>query len=228
MSADSWGQYLSDLLPGLLVSVELTAGALLLGFPLGIILAVGLLQQRLVLRLPALAVVEAGRGFPVLVILYLLYFGLPQIDITLTAKTAAIVGLAISFGAYTSDVFRAGLLAVPVGQTEAGLALGLSRSTLFMRVLLPQAVKIVIPPLLGWSIVYFQASSLAYALAVPELMSRAYVLATANFQYLYMIGLAAVLYGAISIPLSLISERMSVRTARAATNTKQLNPALTQ
>lgn len=224
MNGDTWLNLIIDLLPGLLTTLELTAGTLAIGIPTGILLSLGMRQRNRLLSGPALLLVELGRGFPVLVILYLLYFGLPQIDLTLTAFLSSVVGLGISFGAYTSEVFRAGLNAIPAGQIEAGQALGLSRSTILVRVQLPQAIKIVIPPLLGWTIIYFQASSLAYALSVPELTSRAYILATSNFEYLNMLGLAALLYAAICIPISLLSEHLSVRTTRG-TPAKNLDPA---
>lgn len=218
-----WGT-VQDLLPGLWISVRLTAGLLVVGVPVGMLLAVGCMQPRRLLAWPALVAVEVGRGFPALVVLYLLYFGLPQLELTLTAFVSTVVGLGLSFGAYTSEVFRAGLQAIPQGQREAGQALGLSRSTLFFRVLLPQALKIVIPPLLGWAIVFFQATSLAYTLSVPELMSRAYTLAASNFEYLNMLALAALLYAAISVPLSLFSEHLSRRTSKSATSNESLHP----
>lgn len=216
MSIGVGGALVAQLLSGLSVSLQLTGLFLLIGLPLGLSLGMGLLQKRKVIQWPVLVVVEAGRGFPVLVILYLLYFGLPQIGMTPTAFIAAAVGLAISFGAYTSEVFRAGIAAVPPSQREAGLALGLSRFTLLRKVILPQAIRIVIPPLLGWTIVYFQASALAYAISVPELMSQAYTIATASFRYLDMLLLAAALYAAISIPASLLAERWSNRRGRSA------------
>lgn len=214
MTTDSWPNLLADLLPGLVISLQLAAAMLAIGLPLGLLMALGLSEKRKILSLPTLAIVEIGRGIPALVLLYMIYFGLPQVGMSLDAFLSAAVGLAISFASYTSEVFRAGLAAVPNGQQEAGHALGLPRATIFLRVLLPQALKVIVPPLLGWSIIYFQATSLAFALAVPELMSRTYVLATTNFQYLYMFALAAVLYATISIPLSLLSEHMSRRGSK--------------
>lgn len=218
MNTDNWSDLLADLLPGLALSLQLTAAMLAMGLPLGLLMAVALSQKRKYISVPALALVEIGRGIPALVLLYMIYFGLPQTGISLDAFLSAGVGLAISFASYTSEVFRAGLAAVPHGQQEAGHALGLPRTVTFLRVLLPQALKIVVPPLLGWAIIYFQATSLAFALAVPELMSRAYVLATTNFQYLNMLALAAALYAIISIPLSLLSEHMNRRGSRTATS----------
>ena len=208
---DSWGAWFLDLLPGLVVSLELTAMFLLLGLPYGLLLAVGGLQKSGLVRWPSLVVMELGRGVPALVLIYLVYFGLPQADLTLEAFLSASIALAISFGSYISEVFRSGFTTLPQGQLDAAAALGLPRSTTFRRVVLPQALKIVFPPLLGWTIVYFQATSLAFAIAVPELLSRAYTLATINFEYLSLLAAAGIMYAAICIPASLVVEHLGRR-----------------
>ncbi|MCA4134810.1 amino acid ABC transporter permease [Arthrobacter sp. M4] len=217
MTNDNWTKLFLDLLPGLGVSLQLTAGLLAIGLPLGLLLAVGISSKDKIVRYPAVAVVEVGRGVPALVLLYLVYFGLPQTGITLDAMPAAMIGLGVSFAAYTSEVFRAGIQSVPQGQTEAGKALGMSGGVIFGKVVMPQALKIVVPPLLGWAVIYFQATSLAFALAVPELLSRAYVLATTNFQYLNMLSLAAMLYAGVAIPLTVLAEHSSRRDAKSRT-----------
>lgn len=211
MKSDDWGTWLHDLLPGLYVSVKLTAALLAIGLPIALLLAIGLGSRNKGTRLLAMIVVEAGRGVPALVLLYLVYFGLPQLHMTLTAFVSAAIALGVSFAAYSSEVIRAGIAAVPLGQVEAAAALGLSSRVAFARVVLPQAVRIIVPPMLGWGVVYFQATSLAFAIAVPELLSRAYTLATSNFQYFTLLVLAAVLFAVVSIPLSLIAERLSAR-----------------
>lgn len=215
MTRDTWLSWFLDLLPGLLVSVQLAGALLVVGIPLGLLLAVGMTRQSKLVRGITVTVVEVGRGIPSLILLYLVYFGLPQLHLTLDAFLSATVALGVSFAAYVSEVFRSGLLAVPVGQREAASALGLSSRSAFFRVVLPQAVRIVIPPLLGWAIIYFQATSLAFAIAVPELLSRAYVLATTNFEYLGILSLAALLYGAVAIPLALIVERLGTHGDRS-------------
>jgi polar amino acid transport system permease protein len=219
MTNDTWFQWLLDLLPGLGVSLQLTAALLAIGLPLGLLLALGLTRKGKIVRGLTLGVVEFARGLPALILLYLVYFGLPQLHMTLSAFLSAAVALGFSFAGYVSDVFRSGLESVPVGQREAASALGLTPATGFFRVILPQAVRIVVPPLLGWSISYFQATSLAFAIAVPELMSRAYVLATTNFEYLGVLSLAAVLYAVISIPLSYLVEHLSYGQKRRFTPT---------
>lgn len=214
MSNDSWTGLLFDMLPGLGISLQLTAGMLAIGLPLGLLFALGISRQGKLMRYLAVAAVEVGRGVPALVLLYLIYFGLPQTGVTLDAAPATMFGLGFSFAGYTAEVFRAGIRAVPQGQQEAANALGLPRGVIFGRVILPQALRIIVPPLLGWAVIYFQATSLAFALAVPELLSRAYVLATTNFQYLNMLGIAAIMYAAIAIPLSLLTEHLARREAR--------------
>ncbi|MFP3462764.1 ABC transporter permease subunit [Arthrobacter globiformis] len=211
MSNDSWIALLGDMLPGLAISLQLTSGMLAIGLPLGLLLAAGISRPDKFTRYTAVAAVEIGRGVPVLVLLYLVYFGLPQTGLTLDGVLATMLALGISFAGYTAEVFRAGIQAVPAGQHEAAKALGLPGGATYFRVIFPQALKIIIPPLLGWAVVFFQTTSLAFALAVPELLSRAYVLATTNFQYLNMLAIAAALYAAIAIPLSMLAERLARR-----------------
>lgn len=206
---DSWAKWLIDLIPGLGLSLGLTAALLALGLPLGLVFAIGLSQKSRIIRVITIALVEFARGVPALILLYLVYFGFPEFNFIIDSFPAAALALGFSFAGYVSEVFRSGLEAVGKGQREAATALGLSTWTSFSRVILPQAVKIVIPPLLGWSISFFQATSLAFAIAVPELMSRAYVLATTNFAYLVILSLAAVLYAVVSIPLAHFAERLS-------------------
>lgn len=207
-NADTWVDWFLDLLPGLVISLQLTAAFLVIGLPLAVLLAMGGRAPNKVVRGVFQTVIEVARGMPALVLVYLVYFGLPQIGADLGAFFSAALALAISFAGYASDSFKAGFDAVPVGQREAANALGLPRATAFWRVILPQALKVTLPPLIGWSIVFFQATSLAYAIAVPELLARAYSLATTNFQYFSLIGLAALIYAAICIPVSLLSEHM--------------------
>jgi polar amino acid transport system permease protein len=201
-------EWFLTLLPGLGVSLALTGTFLLVGLPLAVVLAVGLGAHNRLLRTIAQTAVEIFKGMPALVMVYLVYFGTPQIGVDISAFLAAAVALAISFAGYACDSFRAGFDAVPIGQREGANALGLGRGHAFVYVVLPQALKIALPPLIGWTVVYFQATSLAYAISVPELLARAYQEATTNFQYFSLIGLAALMYLMICVPLSLLSEHL--------------------
>jgi polar amino acid transport system permease protein len=198
MIAD-WSTWFPELLPGMLVSIKLTALSLLFGMPFGLALALMVESPTKALQWPALALVEVGRGAPALVLLYLLYFGLPEADVTLAAFTTAVISLSWTTGAYSSELFRAGLAAVPRGQREAAMTCGLSGWTGFRHIVLPQAIRISTPPLAGLAITIFQASSLAFVIAVPELMSKAYALGASTFQYLDIFVLTACMYGAVTV-----------------------------
>uniref|UniRef100_UPI003F491F23 amino acid ABC transporter permease n=1 Tax=Ensifer adhaerens TaxID=106592 RepID=UPI003F491F23 len=207
--------FLAKALPGLAVSLQVIVGIVAIGIPLGMTLALGLVNGSTVVRAVALVAVEICRGIPALVMLYIVYFGLPQFEVILNAVPSACIALGISMAGFQADVFRAGFLAVPLGQREAAAALGLSRPTAFVRVILPQTIRIVTPPVLGYVISYFQATALAYTIAVPELMSRSYSVAADNFRFLEALTLAGFLYAMICIPcdrlVNLLSNREGVR-----------------
>lgn len=195
-----WIEWYPRMAPGIVVSLQLTGLALLFGMPLGLLLAV-MAEARKVppLQWVAYLVVEVGRGLPALVLLYLLYFSLPDVGITLTSLTTAIIAMAWNTGAYASEYFRAGIAAVPNGQKEAALTSGLSGWTGFRHIILPQALRISTPPLTGLAVLVFQASALAFVIAVPELMSKAYELGSITFQYLSVFSFTAVMYGVITL-----------------------------
>lgn len=195
----TWLEWLPDLAPGLLVSLQVTGMCLLVGLPLGLLLAVAVESPARPVRLIALLFVEVGRGAPALVLLYLLYFGLPEAGVILAAVPTAVISLAWTTGAYSCDLYRAGLNAVPAGQREAALTCGLRGWSGFRHVILPQAIRISTPPLASFSITIFQTSSLAFVIAVPELMSKSYALGANTFRYLDVLVLTALLYGVITI-----------------------------
>lgn len=208
---ERWPEWLPPLLEGLWTSVQLTAAFLAIGLPLGLGFAIMLSARRWFVRGLAMALVELGRAVPVLVLLYLVYFGLPEADLRLSAFVSATLAIGLSFAAYTSEVFKAGIAAVAKGQREAARALGLTQPQELRLVVLPQAVRIVIPPILGWAVIFFQATSLAFAIAVPELLSRAYTIGASTFRYLSVLLLAALLYASVSIPASLAIDYLDRR-----------------
>lgn len=206
-----WWQQLPTLLGGLGTSLLLTLISLTAGIPLAVGLALWSSAPSRAVRYLGIALVEAGRGTPALVLLQIAYFGLPQVDITLESFTAAAAGLAIVAGAYMSEIIRAGLDAVPIGQREAARAAGLTRRDELWWVVLPQAFRIAIPPLLGFSIVMFQATSLAFSVSVSELLSKAYRLGSERFVFLEALTLAGLIYAAIVIPASAGVRRLERR-----------------
>ncbi|MFV0434912.1 MAG: amino acid ABC transporter permease [Leucobacter sp.] len=194
-----WIEWLPRFAPGLGVSLQLTGLALLFGFPLGLLFAVMAETRFAVFRWISFVLVEVGRGLPALVLLYLLYFSLPEAGVTLTALTTAIIAMTWNTAAYASEYFRAGLAAVPKGQKEAALTSGFSRWTGFRIVILPQALRISVPPLAGLAVLVFQASALAFVIAVPELMSKAFEVASITFQYLSVYILTGLIYAAVTL-----------------------------
>lgn len=199
-----WLAYDEALLNGLWVSLRLTFMTLLLGLPLGLTLAVCASSRRRAVRWVVVALVEIGRGTPALVMLQVVYNGIP---VTLSGFVSAFLALALTTAAYTSEILRGGLQAVPNGEVEAGHALGMKPAHVLRDVIIPQGVRIAIPPLIGFCIVMFQATSLAFVIAVPELTSQAKSLANETFHYFNLFFLAGLLYAVITISASVMTER---------------------
>jgi polar amino acid transport system permease protein len=196
----NWLSWLPDLLSGLRVSVEVAAASLAFGIPLGLVLALVMSARSKAVRITAVLVVEIGRGTPALVLLAIVYYGLPVTGLTLTSFVAAVVALGLNTGAYTSEILRAGLQAVPFGEVEASSALAMSRRDTMRYIVIPQGVRIAIPALMGFSIIQFQATSLAFTIALQELLSRAYTIGSNTFLYLQVLVLAGLLYLIIAVP----------------------------
>ncbi|AJT41966.1 amino acid ABC transporter permease [Psychromicrobium lacuslunae] len=211
-----WLNYLPQMASGLSVSLLIAGISILLGFPLGLGLGVLVTHRNLVLRTLALAIVEIGRGAPALVILYLFYYGLPKFGIAFESITAACLALTWNAAAYSSEIIRAGLQSVARGQHEASSALGLSGRDAFFRVVMPQGIRSAIPGLMGVAIQMFQGTSLAYAIAVPELMKTAYNIGSQDFNYLQVFTLAGICYAVISMPATWITVFFEKRLARHA------------
>lgn len=209
----NWVEWFPDLWHGLLLSLQVTALALLVGIPLGLVFALGVSSRVLPLRWLSVVLVELGRGAPALILLQYFYFGLPSAHITLTAYSAAALALAYCTGAYTSEILRGGLEAVAQGQREAAEVIGLNALDSLRFVVLPQALRIAIPSLLGFSIMIFQASSLCFTIALPELVSRASMIGSSTFQYMPVLVLAGLMYAALCIPAALLVGNLERRLA---------------
>ena len=201
---DTWIAAFPGLFSGLIISLQLLGLSLALGLSLGLLLAVLGGSPARIVRVLIRVIVEVGRGTPALVILYFVYFGLPQAGLMTEAFPSAVLALGLSAGAYMSEIFRAALLAVPIGQREAAAALALGRWDSFVHVILPQATRIAIPATLSYAIILFQVTSLCFVISVPELMSRAYGIASITFQYGSILSLAALMYAAITIAASML------------------------
>jgi polar amino acid transport system substrate-binding protein len=182
--------------------------AMLLGF----LVAVGRLYGPAWLGRLLVLYVEFLRGTPLLLQLYFIYFLLPNLGITIHAFWAAILGLAINYSAYEAENYRAGLLAIPRGQMEAALALGMTKWSALRHIIIPQAVRLVIPPVTNDFIALFKDTSVCSVIAVSELTGSYNRLYNNNRDMLLELALlTSLLYLLMSIPLSLLARRLERR-----------------
>lgn len=208
---EDFASHYAQLMHGLLVSLEVSAITISLGLIGGLTLAMLGLSRSRAIRTLTTGVVEIGRGTPALVLLQIVYNGLP---VSMTGTLSAGIALALTTAAYTSEIIRGGLQAVPEGEIEAAAALGLGRWDSFRDVIIPQGLRIALPALLSFCIIMFQATSLAFTIAVPELMSQAKSIASSTFHYFNLFVIAAVMYGVITISASVLTERVERRLSR--------------
>ncbi|SIS66093.1 amino acid ABC transporter permease [Paracoccus saliphilus] len=188
------------LLRGLLNTVLLGLAAIVFGGMLGVAICLVRLYAPRPLRLLALVYIDILRAIPVLVVLILVYYALPFVGITMSSFMAATIALSLVLAAYTAEVVRAGIEAVPKGQFEASEALGLSFFVTMRHVVLPQAVRIMIPPLASYSVAIIKDTSLASVVAMNDLLKQA-TDAQALFANPTPLLAAAVIYIAILWPL---------------------------
>jgi polar amino acid transport system permease protein len=148
------------------------------------------------------------RGTPLLLQILLIYLGLPQIGVILTPIPSAIIALSLCYGAYGAEIFRAGILGVPGGQREAARALGLHEGTIMRLIVLPQAMKLIVPPMGNQFIAMLKDSSLVSVLGAWELMYMARTHGRAEFKYMEMLIAAALIYWALSFCFEMIQTRI--------------------
>jgi His/Glu/Gln/Arg/opine family amino acid ABC transporter permease subunit len=202
-----WGP---QMLSAAVQTLRLTLASLMLAVLIGALVALLRTSKPFALRWLAIVYVEIGRGMPALVILFLIYFGLPAVlpSLEFDSFTAAVIGLGLQGGALLAEVFRAGIEAIDRGQREAALSLGLTPARTMADVIVPQAVRVVLPPLGNYAIGLLKDTSVASIIAAPELMLRAKDLASSSFMPMHLYVLAAVIYFAMSYPLSLVVRRL--------------------
>ncbi|MDD2032317.1 amino acid ABC transporter permease [Pseudomonas sp. Fig-3] len=155
------------------------------------------------------------RGTPLLIQILLIYLGLPQLGLVPGAIAAGIIALSLNYGAYLSEIFRAGILGVPHGQREASLALGMGETVIFWRVTLPQAMRTIIPPTTNQFISMLKDSSLISVMGVWEVMFLAQSYGRSSYRYIEMLTTAAIIYWLMSIALELIQARMERHYGKA-------------
>jgi polar amino acid transport system permease protein len=196
-------EFLPILLQGVGLTILVTIGSLILATLLGLVWALMRVSTIGSLRGVSLAAITVIRGIPIIVQLFYIYFVLPDLGISLTALQAAIIGLGIAYSAYHAENFRAGIEAIDHGQIEAAESIGMSRGLMMRRVILPQAIRIVLPPYGNLVIMMLKDSSQASTITVAELALQGKLIASSTFKNTSVFTMVALLYLCMSIPLML-------------------------
>lgn len=209
---DAFPNIISALLAGALTAAQVALGAGLIAFLLGLLLAlVNVFTQVRVVRLAIAAYIEWMRNVPALAHLFLLYFGLASVGVRFSPKAAAIIGLGLVGAAVLCDVFSAGMRALHVGQREAALAVGLTPMQALRSIVLPQMLRLTLPSLGNYASQLIKDTSIASAIAAPEIMFYARSLVTSTFQTPLIYASAIALYASIVFPVSWMFSRMERR-----------------
>jgi len=187
--------YFPAMMMGLAVTLKVSAISELVGIAVGLVVALCRLSTFMPLRYLAVAYIDFLRGIPVLVMLLWVYYGFSILfGLNLSEMEAAVIGLGFSYAAYIAEIFRSGIQAIPVGQREAGRTLGLARWQVMVYVVLPQAVRIIIPPMGNTVISMLKDSSLVAIIAVSDLMRQTMVAASETFRPFELYAAAAIIY----------------------------------
>ena len=182
------------------------------GIVIGVICGLGLLSRRRWLTLPLEGYVEVFRCTPLLVQIVWFYYALPiLLNFSLPAWLAAGLGLTLYMGAFCTEIFRAGVMSIGRGQWQAGRALGMTHIQLMRRIVLPQAVRRMVPPLVNQSITQLKNTALLYVVAVPDLMYTGSIVTAETFRPLEVYTSVAAMYFIILYPMTLFAKRLEVR-----------------
>lgn len=197
-------------------TIPLTAISFSLGLVIALIVALMRLSPLRVFRLLAGTFVSIIRGTPLLLQLFIIFYGLPGFGIVLDPWPSAILAFSLNVGGYASESIRAAILAVPKGQWEASRTVGLGRFQTLRRVILPQAAKVAVPPLSNTLISLVKDTSLASAVLVTEVLRKAQEIAAPTFQFFLLYSIAAIYYWVVSQLLSYAQSRLELKLNRGS------------
>ena len=200
-SPEPYLEILTFLPDGLLVTFEVTVLALLCTLPIGLLTGLGRLSSNRVINLIASTYVEVIRGVPLLVQLFYIYYALGRI-IQVPPMVSAVIAISFCYGAYMGEVFRAVILSVPKGQTEAARSLGFNKTQTMVMVVLPQAMRTILPPIGNECIAMLKDTSLVSIIAVADLLRRGREFASQTFDYFETYTVIALVYLIITLLLS--------------------------
>src|SRR5579864_1462985 len=203
--------YWNDFVRASWLTLQITLLAFVLAMLLGLLTALASSSRVGLLQAIARMYVEAIRNTPVLLQIFIVFFGLPSLGVTLNAYTAGVIALGVNVGAYLAEVFRAGIQSVPRGQLEAASILGLERSQIFIEVVLPQAARAVYPAIVNNLIQLLLGTSLLSAIALPELSGTATVINARTLLYIQTFSITLIVYLFLSNLLSWLAGQIGVR-----------------
>jgi polar amino acid transport system permease protein len=204
-------EFLPILMQGVWLTIVLTIGSLFLSTLLGLVWALMRVSGFGLLDKGATLFVNFIRGIPIIVQLFYIYFVLPDMGITLSAMQAAIIGLGIAYSAYHSENFRAGIEAIDHGQIEAAQSIGMGWWMIMRRVILPQAIRIILPPYGNIMIMMLKDSSQASTITVAELAMQGKLIASSTFKNTSVFTMVAIMYLCMSLPLMALVSWMEKR-----------------
>ncbi|GLR94232.1 MULTISPECIES: amino acid ABC transporter permease [Bradyrhizobium] len=207
-------EFFPILMSGVALTIVVTIGSLLLSTVLGLVWAMMRVSGIKALSMLSASLINVIRGIPIIVLLFYLYFVMPDLGVTLSALQAAILGLGIAYSAYQAENFRAGIEAIDKGQIEAAQSIGMGWWLTMRRVVLPQAVRIVLPPYGNVMIMMLKDSSQASTITVAELALQGKLIASSTFKNTSVFTLVALMYLTMSIPLILLVRHFEKRAGK--------------
>lgn len=207
-------EFLPILLEGVRLTILVTIGSLILSTLLGLVWAMMRVSSIKFISRTSAGIINVIRGIPIIVQLFYIYFVMPDLGVSLTALQAAIIGLGIAYSAYQAENFRAGIEAIDKGQIEAAQSIGMGWWMTMRRVVLPQAVRLVLPPYGNTMIMMLKDSSQASTITVAELALQGKLIASSTFKNTSVFTLVAILYLVMSIPLILFVRHFEKKTGR--------------
>ena len=203
---------LGPLFAGLFVTVELTFVVISLSLVFALLVALGGMSRLAPVRWAVRVYLELMRGTPLLLQLVYIYYVLPEVGIRLPAFTAGVIGLTLNYSAYLSEVYRGGIQAIGRGQHDAAAALGMTYGVAMRRIILPQAVRIVIPTLGNYFISLFKDTALCSVVSIQEVLYTSQIIAARNFQYFTLYTVVGIMYLGVSFPAARVVGWLERRT----------------
>jgi His/Glu/Gln/Arg/opine family amino acid ABC transporter permease subunit len=205
-------EYWRPLLEGFKTTLELAVLTTIFGTIVGVLTAIGRMSRWRLLRAITIGYITVIRGTPPLLQLFIIFFSFAQWGFVIPGFTCAVIALGLYAGSYTAEIFRAGILAIPKGQVEAANSIGLKRGQVYRLVILPQALRIIIPPMTNQVIFNLKATSLVVTISVQDVMYVAYNGAAMTFRSAEFYTLAGLMYLTVAIGLGQLAKHFELTT----------------